>query len=78
MTSHTLDARGLACPLPVLRANKRLRTLAAGDELRVLVTDPSAPADFERFCMTTGHALVAREVDPAEAAVTVVRLRKAG
>lgn len=76
MTSHTLDARGLACPLPVLRANKRLRALAVGDELRVLVTDPSAPADFERFCAVTGHVLAATEADASDAAVTILRLRK--
>ena len=76
MTSQTLDARGLVCPLPVLRANKRLRALAAGDELRVLVTDPSAPADFERFCAATGHILAATEVDAADAAVTILLLRK--
>jgi tRNA 2-thiouridine synthesizing protein A len=78
MTSHTLDARGLACPLPVLRASKRLRSLAAGDELLVFVTDPSAPADFARFCATTGHVLVAADPDPGETAVTILRLRKAG
>jgi tRNA 2-thiouridine synthesizing protein A len=78
MTSHTLDARGLACPLPVLRANKRLRSLDAGDELLVFVTDRSAPADFERFCAVAGHALVAAEADPREPGVTVLRLRKAG
>jgi tRNA 2-thiouridine synthesizing protein A len=78
MPLHTLDARGLACPLPVLRANKRLRSLAAGDELIVCVTDPSAPTDFERFCATTGHVLVASEPDPAEHGVTILRLRKSG
>ncbi len=78
MPSHTLDARGLACPLPVLRANKCLRSLAAGDELLVAVTDPSAPADFARFCATTGHILVAAEPDPGDGAVTILRLRKGG
>lgn len=53
-----LDASGLACPLPVLRANKTLRNLAVGDLLEVVVTDPSAPKDFEAFCAATGHHLV--------------------
>ncbi|MFO1153019.1 MAG: sulfurtransferase TusA family protein [Rhodospirillales bacterium] len=78
MTSHTLDARGLACPLPVLRANKHLRTLAAGDELCVAVTDPAAPADFDRFCATTGHVLVSVETNPLDQTVTILRLRKTG
>ncbi|MFO1128033.1 MAG: sulfurtransferase TusA family protein [Rhodospirillales bacterium] len=78
MPSHTLDARGLACPLPVLRANKWLRSLDAGDELVILVTDPSAPADFAQFCASTGHTLVGSEASADEAGVTVLRVRKAG
>lgn len=58
VTAATLDAQGLQCPLPVLRANRALRPLAPGDELRVLATDPAAPGDFEAFCRTTGHVLV--------------------
>lgn len=53
-----LDARGLSCPLPVLRANKALKALAPGDVLRVVATDPAAPKDFETFCETAGHALM--------------------
>ena len=71
----TLDTTGLLCPLPVLRANKMLRGLAAGEELRVLATDAAAPKDFESYCLTTGHALVA--VETAEGRFTIV-IRKAG
>jgi tRNA 2-thiouridine synthesizing protein A len=59
MATSTLDVRGLACPLPVLRANKALRGLAAGDELTVLATDPAAPSDFRSFSESSGHQLVA-------------------
>ena len=55
-----LDARGLACPLPVLKAKKAIRALAAGDVLEVLATDPGASADFEAFCEVTGHILLDR------------------
>jgi len=55
----TLDLRGLICPLPVLRANKALRELGKGDDLRVLATDPASVKDFAAFCQETGHALVA-------------------
>ncbi len=59
-----LDVRGLKCPLPVLRANKVMKTLAAGDTLEVMATDPAAPRDFASFCETTGHDLVeSRESD---------------
>ncbi len=53
-----LDARGLICPLPVLKARKLLKGLRPGEVLRVLVTDPGAPKDFEHFCATTGVTLV--------------------
>ena len=53
-----LDARGLACPLPVLKAKKAIRKLAPGDLLKVLSTDPGSVADFEAFCRQTGNELV--------------------
>lgn len=53
-----LDARGLNCPLPVLRAKKALKDLAAGEMLTVLSTDPGSVSDFAAFCRTTGNALV--------------------
>ena len=53
-----LDARGLSCPLPVLRTNKILKTLPAGSLLRVLATDAGALADIPAFCRQTGHVLV--------------------
>ena len=53
-----LDATGLKCPLPVLRAKKRLKDVGAGGLMRVLATDPDAVADFEAFCAETGHGFV--------------------
>ncbi len=53
-----LDASGLKCPLPVLKARKAMKGLAAGGVLRVLATDPSALQDFPAFCETTGHELL--------------------
>ena len=58
MNMQSLDLRGLRCPLPVLRTKKVLKSLAPGDEVEVLATDPQAPKDFQAFCDTTGHALV--------------------
>lgn len=63
---ETLDARGLKCPLPVLKAKKAMRPLAAGDTLTVIATDPSAPKDFEEFCAATGFVLVENRADGAE------------
>jgi tRNA 2-thiouridine synthesizing protein A len=54
-----LDVKGMNCPLPVLRANRSLRSLPAGAKLRVLATDRAAIADFRAFCRETGHTLMA-------------------
>ena len=53
-----LDTSGLKCPLPVLKAQKALKELAAGEELRVVSTDPSSVKDFEAFCQSTGNELL--------------------
>jgi tRNA 2-thiouridine synthesizing protein A len=58
MADKTLDAKGLNCPLPILRAKKTLKELTAGQTLEVLATDPGSVADFEAFCRTTGNQLV--------------------
>ncbi|MCX7377290.1 MAG: sulfurtransferase TusA family protein [Alphaproteobacteria bacterium] len=63
MSETLLDVKGLNCPLPVLRANKVLRGMAAGERLRVLATDRAAVSDFQAFCRETGHALVAWSED---------------
>jgi tRNA 2-thiouridine synthesizing protein A len=53
-----LDAKGLRCPLPVLKARKAMKDLPVGATLRVLATDPGAIKDFEAFCKTTGYRLL--------------------
>ena len=53
-----LDAIGLLCPLPVLKARKRLEPLASGQVLRVLADDPAALVDVPHFCSEAGHALL--------------------
>lgn len=55
---QVLDARGLSCPLPVLKARKRLLAMAPGERLRVLATDPKAPGDFRLYSAETGHRLI--------------------
>lgn len=54
-----IDARGLLCPLPVLKARKRLLALPPGAVLRVLATDPVAAIDMPHFCAEAGHTLLA-------------------
>ncbi len=53
-----LDARGLNCPLPILRSKKALGELATGQVLKVVATDPGAIKDFEAFAKQTGNELL--------------------
>ncbi|HZW86449.1 MAG TPA: sulfurtransferase TusA family protein [Gallionella sp.] len=53
-----LDARRLACPLPILRAKKSLSAMSSGQLLRIVATDKESPKDFEVFCRQTGNELV--------------------
>lgn len=57
-TPETLDARGLLCPLPVLKARKRLKSLLPGENLCMLADDPAAIVDVPHFCKESGHTLV--------------------
>jgi tRNA 2-thiouridine synthesizing protein A len=68
-----LDARGLICPLPVLKARKALKTVEIGQCLVVRATDPGAPKDFEHFCETTGSELVGVEQLADHAVITIRR-----
>lgn len=63
MADQVLDAQGLNCPLPILKAKKALTGLPAGGTLEVLATDPGSIKDFEAFCRTTGTELVERSDD---------------
>lgn len=75
MEMHELDAVGLLCPLPVLKARKRLRSLPAGGLLRVSADDPAAVVDIPHFCAEAGHTLVSQDL---AGPVHVYVIRKAG
>jgi tRNA 2-thiouridine synthesizing protein A len=53
-----VDARGLACPLPILRTKKALATLQSGQVLHILATDPGSVKDFQAFSRQTGNELL--------------------
>ena len=61
MSDFDLDARGLLCPLPVLKLRKRLQSLPRGAEFRMLADDPMARIDVPHFCAEQGHALLATQ-----------------
>ena len=58
---NDLDALGLLCPLPVLKARKRLAGLKAGQVLRMQADDPAAVIDVPHFCIESGHHLIATQ-----------------
>jgi tRNA 2-thiouridine synthesizing protein A len=66
MADVIIDARGLSCPLPVLKARKALRDLPPGATVEVLSTDPGGVEDFPSFCDAAGHELLeTTQVDDA-------------
>ena len=56
-----LDARGLNCPLPILRTKKALGELQSGQVLRIVATDPGSVKDFAAFCKQTGNELLSQQ-----------------
>ncbi len=61
-----LDARGLNCPLPILRAKKALGEIQSGQVLRIVATDPGSVKDFAAFCKQTGNELLSQSDDNKE------------
>lgn len=55
--AETVDARGKRCPMPVLMAKRAIAECSPGDAIEILVTDPSAPNDFETFARLEGHSV---------------------
>jgi len=70
-----LDARGLNCPLPILRAKKSINELSAGQVLRIVATDPGSVKDFEAFSKQTGNELLESTEENGE---FVYLIKKAG
>lgn len=59
----TLDAKGLSCPLPVVKARLEMEKLGAGDVLQVLATDPGSVSDFDNWTKMSGHELLESKQD---------------
>ena len=72
--TEAVDATGLLCPLPVLRARKRLAGMAPGAVLRLTTTDPAAVVDVPHFCAEAGHTVLA-ESEEGGARVWLIRRR---
>jgi len=59
----TLDAKGLACPMPVVKARLEIEKLSTGDVLQVLATDPGSVSDFDNWTKMSGHELLESKQD---------------
>jgi tRNA 2-thiouridine synthesizing protein A len=66
VSKHTLDARRLLCPLPVIRAQDKVKTLSAGDILEVVCTDPGALNDVPAWCRINGHKVLETRTEDDE------------
>jgi len=64
--TQSLDARGLNCPLPILRTKKALNSMGSGETLAILSTDPGSVKDIQAFCKQTGNELVATNSNQGE------------
>jgi len=75
MPNTLLDAKGLNCPLPILRARKSLQGLEIGDLLDIHATDPGSVKDFAAFCRATGNELVSSTQDGSVFKFTIKRVK---
>jgi tRNA 2-thiouridine synthesizing protein A len=75
MADQVLDAKGLNCPLPILKAKKALKPMASGQTLEVVSTDPGSVADFAAFCRTTGNEMLEQN---EEGGIYTYLIRKTG
>jgi len=71
MATHTLDARRMLCPMPVIRAQNRIKTLEKGDILEVTCTDPGAKNDVPAWCRINGHEVVSIETQDDEIIIKI-------
>lgn len=77
MSHHSLDARRLLCPMPVIRTQNMVKTLSVGDTLEVICTDPGVKSDIPAWCRINGHRIVDIVEHDGELRITVeVGVRK--
>ncbi len=69
-----VDTRGMACPLPILKAKRALSEVSSGELVRVVATDPVSVSDFQVFARQTGHDLI-EQSNTAEEFIHILRRR---
>ena len=73
--TKTLDYKGLACPMPVVKISQQIGTVAVGDVIEVHTTDPASLADFPAWAKTTGHSIVETKQEPGLIKIFVKRMK---
>lgn len=73
--TKTLDARGLSCPMPMLRTKKALKDMKSGEVLEVLGTDPGSKNDIPDFCEKHGYEFLGFEDDPGGFTRYLIRVK---
>jgi tRNA 2-thiouridine synthesizing protein A len=73
--ARTLDLKGLACPLPIVRTSKAVKELVSGELVEVFATDPGSVQDFSAWCRSTGNTLVEQSRDDDGAFRYLIRKR---
>ncbi len=71
MATYIVDARRMLCPMPVIRAQNRIKTVAEGDILEVICTDPGAKNDVPAWCRINGHEVVSIETQDDEIIIKI-------
>ena len=66
MNEHTLDARRLLCPMPVIRTQNKIKELQPGDRLTIVGTDPGIMQDIPAWCRINGHKLLESSTENSE------------
>ena len=77
MSKHTLDAKRLLCPMPVIRTQDKIKTLAVGDILEVVCTDPGALQDVPAWCRINGHKVLETKTTEDEVFI-IIEVRDVG
>jgi tRNA 2-thiouridine synthesizing protein A len=75
MVALTIDAKGLSCPIPIMKTKKAIKNLPAGSIYEVLTTDPGSASDIAAYCKATGQELLESDVEDG---VYRFRIRKGG
>jgi tRNA 2-thiouridine synthesizing protein A len=73
--SKTLDCKGLACPMPVVKISQQVGSVAVGEVIEVLTTDPGSLADFPAWAKTMGHAVLETRQQPGLIHIFVKRMK---